>query len=211
MDFVVIAISGKAQSGKTSSKESLKKLFEEKYPDYKVIVKPFAEKLKEIATNVFGWDGDKNLCYKETFTHNAYDFDTLTQELIQDEGRQLLINIGKKMREIRGTVWADYVSKQIIADIKNEVAHKKVYIIDDLRFKNELVSLSRFGAKLVTVRINRKEELNIDDISEKDLDDYSDWTYYINNNFSLESLDAMLSPVVDTAILASKTKVHCEE
>lgn len=210
MDFAIIAISGKAQSGKTTSKDIIKKIITKNYPDYKVVILPFAQKLKDIAEDLFGWDGDKNLYYKETVVFNTSSPDTVTHELIEDQGRQLLINLGKKMREIRSAVWADYVAKQIISDIKNDTAHKKIYIIDDLRFKNEIKSLERFGTKLITLRINRREQLTINDISEIDLDDFINWNYYINNNFDINTLEEQLTPVTVSAYEASLSRVHDE-
>ena len=210
MDFCVVAISGKAQSGKSSSHELIKNIINEKYPDYKIIRKPFAEKLKQIAEDLFGWDGDKNIYYKQTTIHSFDSFDEIHQEVIKDEGRPLLINIGQAMRNIRDTVWADYVKKNILNDIKNNEAHKKIYIIDDIRFRNEVNILKAFGSKSLIIRLERESQLDIDDISEHDLDNFNDWDFYIKNNGSMDELARQLNGVVDSIIERSKRNAHCE-
>src|SRR5208282_184079 len=98
MNSAIIILSGKMQSGKSTSAELIKEIIKEKIEEnaikqlnkekyelynYSVEIHSFAKKLKEIASDLFDWNGDKNL-YVE-----------------KDKGRNVLINIGQKMREIR--------------------------------------------------------------------------------------------------------------
>jgi hypothetical protein len=121
------------------------------------------------------------------------------RETIGDLGRPLLINVGNKMREIRPTIWCNYVIKQI----KNDIAIKKgdlfVYIIDDLRYKNETMTLlANFKREdLKLIRIDRKDSLHLDHVSETDLDVWSEWDKKIINNGSLEELQESLSSILE--------------
>ncbi len=69
----------------------------------------YADKVKEVARDAFGWDGKKD-----------------------ERGRRLLINVGTITgREYNPNIWVDYVIKKIIdEDIKNVV-------ITDCRFESE--------------------------------------------------------------------------
>lgn len=211
MDFCIIAISGKAHSGKSTLSNLIKEVIGTNGYGYKIVYVPFAAKIKSIAEDLFFWDGSKEFFYKETMIFNQYEPGEEKVELIQDQGRQLLINVGQKGREIRPTVWADYVCKQILDDVKANTAHKKIYLIDDLRFKNEINSLKRFGSKLLTVRINRDKCLNIDDISEIDLDDYNEWDLKVNNNFTMDQLRLDAVKSIEMALNKSIKRVHCED
>lgn len=196
MKFLVIAFAGKAQSGKSTAKQLIQEIVHERYHDeYRVVPISFATKLKDIAYELFGWDGEKGLHYKGS-------------ELVGDLGRQLLINIGQKMREIRSTVWCDFACRQIDKEILNGSALNSIYIIDDLRFKTELQSVRKYGSKLVTVKIIRDTAVEIDDISEKDLNDVQSWDHVLINNGTLEdykgNLKELLRFVVETTLRASK-------
>lgn len=208
MNFSVIAISGKAASGKTTLTNAIKRYMETNNTGMKYTYAPFAEKLKDIAKDVFSWDGDKNIYMKTEETYFSDGRNISLSEPIEDKGRMLLINIGSYFRAIRPTVWADYVSKKIIADIQNGSANNRVYLIDDLRFKNELTVLKKFGGKLTVVRINRASALDIDDQSEKDLDDYYNWDIEFDNNGPIEDVDVFAKSLIERAILCAKDSVH---
>lgn len=188
MDFVIIGLSGKSHSGKSTSRDFIKE-FTPKY-DYEFIHHSFAAKLKDIAYQVFGWDGDKTFYPQE------------------DKGRKLLINIGTYMRQIRATVWADYVIDLIKNDIVLEKAHKRIYVIDDVRFQNEVELLrSVFGNKFLWININRPGTEEIDSDSERGLDSCADYDGQIINT-NIEDLKVSISHLVLNAITKSKERVH---
>lgn len=207
MEFLVIGISGKAQAGKGESLNAIKRIVKKYYPDFDVINRPFAAKLKEIAKDLYGWDGDKKFHYIEHKYGDGFD-ETNEAWTIQDLGRQLLINIGNGNRNIRSTVWADYVQKGILEDIKLGFAHKKIYVIDDMRFKNEMDVMASFGNKFLTVRIQRDVELKLDNISEIDLDGYDGWNDVVDNNGSLEDLEDKWKTFLETHIERACARIH---
>jgi len=173
MKNLLIAFSGKAQAGKSETSRILCTLTEQNRVKYVIV--SFAEPLKQIAREYFGWDGDKGIYY------NA------DGSLVQDKGRQLLINIGQQFRAIRPTIWADLAIKRI-KEIEKDRPEDTLFLIDDLRFENEVNVLKQFENSTI-VRITRKEgSLDIDDISEKDLDNYK-FEEYLENDGSLKELE----------------------
>lgn len=195
--FKVLAITGKAQSGKSTAREILRKLVKKRYgdKDWHVEWTPFAGKLKEIAFDLFRWDGDKELYYPMEGTD---------EELIKpipDAGRQLLINIGQVMRSIRPAVWAEYIYNLIRERVDDRLKNT-IYVVDDLRFKNELDVMNRFGKDFVLIKIHRNEQLDIDDISEKDLDDLDENKYnlIIDNNGTEEDLEKEIAKILPLLI-----------
>jgi hypothetical protein len=177
--MIIIGIAGKAQSGKSTSGKIIKSLLEK---NKKVVsIRPLAAKLKQICEDLFGWDGDKGLHYDDNGI------------LIQDKGRQLLINVGTdKMRQVRPTVWVDYVLKHL-DDFSYFEKKPDVVIIDDVRFRNEVEKIKGAGVdKVVLIKIERELQENIDSISEKDLDGYSGFDLTLPNDETLEDLEADL-------------------
>lgn len=186
--YKILALTGKSLSGKSSSKEIIQEIIKKKYPKLVFHNLSFAAKLKEIAFDLFEWDGEKDFFY-------AMTGDTKTP--LPDMGRQLLINIGLLMRTIRPTVWADYICRHIEEDSEKD---NKIYVIDDLRFKNEVLALQELTSSLVFIKVERAKAAKIDDISEIDLDDFEGFDFRINNNSSKTELynkiDKMLGKVL---------------
>jgi dephospho-CoA kinase len=123
-----------------------------------------AAKLKEIATDLFG---------------------------MKNKDRNLLINVGKKMREIDVDVWLNYVCEK----------HKTNFvIIDDIRYKNEYKKFKEEGFLIIRIIISKDLQMerlqntyadswvdhlrNISDPSETNLDDmqYGDFDLVIDTD-----------------------------
>lgn len=194
MNYAILGISGKAHSGKTTAYEAVKEIIPQN--GYKIYYIPLAAKLKDIAEDLFGWDGDKSL-----YTNEDGSMD-------RTRGRGLLIEIGRFARGIKGTIWVDYVSKKILNSIQDPSFNNTIFIIDDIRYKNEMSTLSKFGKKFVSVRLSRKSQLLLDTESEKDLDDFNDFDYFIDNNGTKEQLAEILNTVVEDTISRSKGRIH---
>lgn len=110
--------------------------------------------------------------------------------------RALCILKGSINRVVRSDFWV----KAAIDEIKNEVSmieapdasgpdtkHTK-YVISDLRYKSELGQLREsFGKDLITVRVNRFDDCNSQDASERDLDN-GVFDITIENRGTLEEL-----------------------
>ena len=114
----------------------------------------FAKKLKEIAEDLFN---------------------------MEEKNRELLILIGKKMREINPDVWINYT-------IKDSSNYENV-IIDDIRYENEFYRLKNEG--WITIKLIISEELQLERLKKtypqswekhyKYIKDNSEKTYIIKN------------------------------
>lgn len=94
----------------------------------------FGRKVKEIAKDLFG---------------------------MESKDRTLLQSLGTKMREIKSSVWIDYLINQIISQGNSRV------VIDDVRYLDEIEALQRCGFHLIYLetpddtRFNRLKERDV--------------------------------------------------
>ena len=192
MQNIIIAFSGKAQAGKTQSSEILKELVESGN-DLTFQKLSFATAVKEIAKYYFNWDGDKGIYHhpKKLALLDSPEMED-SNTIIQDKGRQLLINIGSNFREIRPTIWADIIMKTM-ADLDVGKPENVIYCIDDLRFLNEINVLNTYG-RTEFVRVKRPSQLDLDDPTERDLDAYK-FERHIENDGTLDELKKQVNVI----------------
>lgn len=189
-EYLVIGISGKMQSGKTTAAQLIKKDLESRIMPRgnPMVVKilPFAQKLKDIAIDLYGWDGDKGIYLNDKGI------------AIKDKGRQLLIELGRKMREIRPTIWVDYLYKKIDYLINNRSDEILVIIVDDVRYLNELEKLANFERSFRAIRIERMGIPTLNDPSETGLDNGIEWHKIFYNNSTIDDLGKELGTWLDS-------------
>lgn len=146
----VITISGKARHGKDTFAKMLKSILESK--DKKVLILRYADYLKMICKDYFGWNGEKD-----------------------EAGRTLLQQVGtNKIRAKDPDFWVKIVN-ELITVLEDDFDY---FIIPDTRFPNEISYLKTHDKKVVTVKVIRdnfeseltKEQKNHP--SETALDDY---------------------------------------
>lgn len=165
----IIFISGKAQSGKTTTAYLMHKNLEI-YGASSVIIN-YADLLKFICRQYLGWNGEKD-----------------------EYGRELLQTVGTEIVRSRDeNFWVDYVRRFIEAfrGIWEYV------IIADCRFKNEVLWRNSDEDSEYIIKVERdipddgltEEQRN--HISEHDFDDVNEsfYDYIIDNNGSLIDLD----------------------
>ena len=148
---LILFISGKANSGKDTIAKMIKKqLFQE---DKNVLIIHYADYLKFICKEYFGWNGEKD-----------------------DIGRTILQRIGTdEGRNVNPDVWVNVV-REFIKTFGREY---DVIIIPDTRFKNEINIMNSPDFEEMSVRVVRKglisplskEQQN--HLSEIDLDYYN--------------------------------------
>lgn len=154
INYDLIIFTGHMASGKsyysTLLKTQLEKINKEnnnnKVSNYFFKEAHIAGKLKEVAKDVFG---------------------------MKEKDRRLLQMLGSKMREIDPDVWIKYISRQISNDINEgqKTGIKDVYIIDDVRFKNEIDYLKKIKIgleqiKVLIVNIQPRESERLDKYKE---------------------------------------------
>lgn len=175
--MLIIAISGKAESGK----DTLAKFIARGYIHGVVEIKHFADEVKYVAKNVFGWNGEKDV-----------------------KGRDLLQMIGDGGRAYNSEIWVDKFLSQVEISCASGV---DVLIVPDTRYENELYNLSKWAEKnccdFCAIRIERPNHKNSltewqkVNSSEVALDDYTDWDYTIDNKGSLNDLLASAEYVME--------------
>ena len=170
----VIAISGKAESGKDTIAKEIKYLLEEQ--NYKVMIIHFADVLKFVCRQYFDWDGQKD-----------------------DYGRSLLQQVGTEMREKNNpNMWVN-ITKELIRGIGAEFDY---VLVPDTRFKEEINMLNEYF-DCTSIRVLRQNinsyGMASDHVnhltneqrahkSECDLDDYK-FDYFIINNYYINNDD----------------------
>ncbi len=177
-----ILYSGKARHGKDTAAEITKEALEER--GYKVLVTHYADLLKFICKNFFGWNGEKD-----------------------EAGRTLLQQIGTNcIREQDPDYWVDFV-----ANLVRMFPNKWDFVIvSDVRFPNELSRISDAGFPATHVRIVRPDfessltEDQKNHPSETALDD--SFFDYLVENTTIPELRKQLQEVCDSIIVRRNRK-----
>ncbi|NMA48744.1 MAG: hypothetical protein GX947_03085 [Tissierellia bacterium] len=123
----IITISGQAQHGKDTTAEILKKKLEKL--QYKVLIIHYADYLKYICSQYYGWDGKKDV-----------------------KGRALLQQVGtEKARSKCPDFWVSIVEKfiSVFGDDFDYI------LIPDCRFPNEVQYLKDRNYDVMAVKVNR--------------------------------------------------------
>ena len=166
----VILISGKAQNGKDTVAGSLHKALID--DGKRVLVTHYADLLKYICRNYFGWDGNKD-----------------------EQGRQMLQYVGTDViRKQNPTLWVDFVAMML----KYFHENWDYVIIPDCRFPNEVTTMIDNGFDTIHLRVVRdnfespltKEQQNHP--SETALDNVEP-DFYIKNNGTLDELNKTIT------------------
>jgi hypothetical protein len=104
--------------------------------------------------------------------------------------RALCILKGSTNRAVDSSYWVGRTIENInsLMDPGTEESDDHKFVISDLRYRSEVEQLRQaFGKDLITVRINRFDECQSTDPSERDLDNYK-FDVVIENKSSLEDL-----------------------
>lgn len=173
----VILISGKAQNGKDTTASILKQTLVDNGD--RVLITHYADLLKYICTNYFGWDGKKD-----------------------DKGRQMLQYVGTDViRKQNPTLWVDFVA-MILKYFKGNWDY---VIIPDCRFPNEITRMIESGFDTIHLRVHRpnfespltQEQRNHP--SETALDDFGA-DVYIENDSTLTDLKYKIRKWVEESL-----------
>ena len=148
----ILLLSGKAGSGKSFLGEALRNEYKEKY-NKRAVCLAFADTLKMVARNVYGWDGQKD-----------------------KEGRFLLQHLGTEVAQQNyKCCWVDAL-KAIMCGLTSEF---DVFIITDARFPHEIDRLRETVVgdswSITTIRVDGPTILSgsaSNHLGEVALDDY---------------------------------------
>ena len=188
---IKIAISGKMCSGKSYCARMIR----DKYSS-RAKVFSFAGKLKQVTHDLFfdkfigggvgGGDGGVGMGGGGSCVGSER---TISQ---MHKNRRLYVEVGQRMREIDPMVWVNHVVK--------DSRGCDFAVVDDLRFKNEMIALKKDGWKIVRLKITKEEQIKrlgdiyvnseehidgLNSVTETDLDDVVDADY----DFVVDSCD----------------------
>lgn len=161
----VIAVHGKAESGKTTFLNSVFKHYKKVNPEAKIKEINFADTLKEAVNLVFRIPMEDLYSTKGKQKYLKH-FNTTVRDILQRFGTE-------GCRSIYKDIWVwNFLEKVKEADLEGY----DIIGVSDLRFKNEYKALKDIGAICVkTIRKNHKGITLNGHQSEVDLDKIKDW------------------------------------
>lgn len=133
----------------------------------------FAAQLYNVCHYLYGWAGFQ---LKEYYDRNKEEKELTLP--IGKSPRQLLIEVGCKLREVSPLTW-----------VYGAFKHKKttdVLILTDVRFHNEVLAF--MAQDHILVKVTRESAPKYDDEADSVLKDFEGWTHSIENNGTLEDL-----------------------
>jgi hypothetical protein len=147
----IIALSGKAYSGKTTAARILAER-----PGHRIV--SFAEPIKRMCAAEFHY----LVTMDDLLNNKKKEIDIDGKKMTV---RDLLIQFGRMYRSIDPDFWV----KKLLHECADDLRTGRGVIIDDMRYPNEYDILTRMGGRLI--RVNRPGIELIDDPSETLLDD----------------------------------------
>lgn len=174
--MILIGISGKKTSGKTTCAEIIKELF----PNKTIIIN-FGDAVKESLKVIFDFS-DSELYGDDKEKVNEF-WNITPREVMQFYATDLMRNqMLIKFNNIGTNLWVKCVEKKINKLLDKDI----IVIIADLRFMNEYEMIKRYNG--ITLRINRNNtEIYDKHQSEIELDNVK-FDYNISNNSTREDL-----------------------
>jgi hypothetical protein len=165
--MLIIGISGKKQSGKSTAAVILSKLLQEKFATATEIV-CFADKLKEIVI--------------ECFVPNEWGW--TIKDLESDENKNRMLPCNKTVRQMLQIVGTDWF-REVFSDCWVNAYAKKlqelyvdIIITPDVRFRNELKYIQEHNG--LVIRLTKAPFVDIDKhTSETALDGVAEYTRYL--------------------------------
>lgn len=173
----ILAFGHKSATGKDTSVNFLVNYFKQKNLGIKVERRAFADKVKNIAYQLYKHHGLQPALY--------YDLHREAR-LIKLPGLNLdpveiWVLIGNKLREIYSETWVDFALLDCSADI---------VLISDLRYPNEASKILELGG--VCVKLNKPDAIIRNTIADNMLNDYPYWYKIINNDGLQNELEVKL-------------------
>ena len=133
----------------------------------------FADKLKDICYQLYGWGGLQRGVYYESH----YEAKETKLPKLNQTPREMWIGLGNAVRAYRASTWRDAVTQN---------DHKcDILLVKDLGFWNEAVDIAKGGG--ILIRIDRQGEMATDG-RETELDNWTDWNAVVDNNGCLQDL-----------------------
>ena len=162
-------MSGKSRSGKNTAAEVI-------LGKYDGITLAFADDIKTIAYDYFGWHGEKD-----------------------EFGRKLLQDIGTSGRNYNEDIWVNRVIR-LLKWWASGTADHQLAVVTDIRYPNEIQRIKHEFPNVVTIRITRDSVEKLKHPSETALDQWTDWDYLVENNGSLEEFQKKILEIMKRVV-----------
>ena len=192
--MLIIGFGCKAQVGKDTASIYL----ENKYSAYAKRV-AFADKIKEEATSLF------NLTKKQL--HGPQEFKEAVDPRYNMSAREILQQLGKKMREIYPSIWRNFVFDVTIPELQKQ--GYDLFAISDVRYPNEVDKIHEAGGIVVNilrdgagVTVGKYHE------SEHALEDYEGFDFTIKNNGTFGEFYKEVDRVLEAANYGREERQH---
>ncbi len=143
---------------------------------YNGIPLAFADNIKTIAYDYFGWHGEKD-----------------------ERGRKLLQDIGTSGRNYNEDIWVNHVIR-LLKWWASETADHQLAVVTDIRYPNEIQRIKHEFSDVVTIRITRGSVEKLKHPSETALDQWTDWDYVVGNNGNLEEFQRKILEIMEGII-----------
>ncbi len=168
----IIGLGCTAQVGKDAAAEYLEKL----YPG-KVKRVAFADKLKQVAMDVFGLSWEQ--CYGSQEVKETVD------PRYNMSPREIMQGIGDKLRKVYSDVWIDAVFNVTIP--KFAAQGFDCFVISDVRYPNEADKIHKMGGAVVKItREGSGVTVGASHSSETSMNNYQDFDFVLENNGGFE-------------------------
>lgn len=181
--MIIIAFGHRKFTGKDTCANFLATEYRISHPGCNVLKRNFADKLKDIAYQLFAWADMKP---REYYDANPYEKEE-PLPLIGKSPRTIWIELGNYLRKIYSRVWIDQLLLGTECDL---------LIISDLRYNNEVNAIKAKGGFII--RVDRPSVEHTDDMADAALKDFPDdqWDAIITNDSTLGVLHKKVIEVV---------------
>jgi len=186
-NLIKIAICGRANSGKNTIAQILAHRLCDHPKEYAMLA--FADPIKEMAMIMFPW-ADPECLYGASHLRNntiPYAKNEFGEPLTY---RQALIDIGTQGRRYKPDIWVDVMDHRIqkMPLKEQEGIEKRLLLITDLRFVNEMDYLVRKGFFVIKVLRDTPLLINHGTETEQEKIPENDFDFILENNADLETL-----------------------
>lgn len=173
----IIGLGHASRVGKDTFADMLVEEFKRQESDNLVVKRPFAWKLKQIAHDLYAWDGMREPEWYDLEEGAPYRDTPLPT--IGKTPVEIWVALGTPAirEQVYQNTWIDYVLKGTIADM---------LIIPDVRFPNEIDAIRQMGGTLIHVVRPGVEPRNT--VADRALLSYDGWDYRVNNHKGLGEL-----------------------
>jgi len=190
---LIIAFGHRKRVGKNVAAKEAKRYLVHRYgyDSRRVWVCGFADELKRICADLYGWAGMRHIEWYEDYPEDRDE----VLPAIGKTPRQIWIDFGTKaVREhVYASTWCDYLLRRDVGD------STCAFVISDLRFPDEFEAVKKRGG--LCVKLVREPYVDDADVADLALEDETRWGHSVTAaSGDVDALKAGVRDAVDLAI-----------